>query len=98
MTELDGFLFGALGGFLAEVLGLFKLRHEADNLPAFLETWFYWVITGAMVLSGGVLVWVYLLSDMALSPLVAVNLGASAPLIIGSLVSQTPPIDPGRIG
>jgi len=50
-----------------------------------------------LIVSGGVLVSAYLGSGVAMTPLLAVNIGASAPLILQSLVSQAPAIEPGRI-
>ena len=93
----EGFLYGMFGGFLAELLGLFKLRRQTlASLPEWLKSPFYWLVTGMMIFAGGVLVAVYLKSKIPLNPLLAVNVGASAPLIIGSFVEQTPPISPGR--
>ena len=91
MSYIDGFVFGLIGGLLAELLGLFKLRQQAPNdLPFWIKSPFYWIITALMVLAGGALVVIYKKSNIDLQPIVAVNLGASAPLIIGSLVAQTP--------
>ncbi len=98
MAVFEGFAYGIVGGFLAELLGLFKLRHQAPGrLPRFLKSWFYWLVTLAMACAGGVLVVVYLKSGISLQPILAVNIGASAPLIIGSLVAQSPPTEPGRV-
>jgi hypothetical protein len=93
MSGLEGFLFGLFGAFLSEVLGLFKLRREASlaALP-WLKSKFYWVITVLMILIGGGLAWVYLRSGAQLNPLLAVNIGASAPLILSTLVAQTEPV------
>jgi hypothetical protein len=91
-------LYGLLGGALAEILGLFKLRQQAaGNLPEFLKSAFYWIVTIAMLCAGAGVVFVYLKSGIPLNPLLAVNVGASAPLIIGSLVSQAPNIPPGKV-
>lgn len=91
MNSIDGFVFGMIGGLLAELLGLFKLRQQAPtDLPSWIRSPFYWIVTVLMVLAGGVLVVIYRKSNIDLQPIVAVNLGASAPLIIGSLVAQTP--------
>ena len=49
-------------------------------------------MTGGMVGIGGGLVALYLNSNVSLTPILAVNIGASAPLIIGSLVKQTPAV------
>jgi hypothetical protein len=50
-----------------------------------------------LIVSGGVLVGVYLGSGVAMTPLRAVNIGASAPLILQSFVAQAPAIEPGKI-
>jgi hypothetical protein len=95
---LIGFSYGVLGGFFAELLGLFQLRKQAPgSLPQFLKSWFYWVITLAMILAGGILVVIYLSSDIPVKPILAVNIGASAPLLIGTFVAQTPSISPGKV-
>jgi len=98
MSLIEGFVYGVFGGSLAELLGLFRLRHEAPGaFPVWLQSVFYWIITGLMVLAGGGLVVIYLKSKFTLNALLAVNIGASAPLIIGALVSQVPHASIGRI-
>ena len=88
------FCYGVIGGFLAELFGLWKLRHELrEKLPPYLNSWFYWVMTILMIGSGGLVALIYYKSGVALSPLLAVNVGASAPLIIGSLTSAAPKIN-----
>ena len=44
----------------------------------------------AMVVAGGGLVVAYIESDIALKPILAINVGASAPLIIRTLVAKVP--------
>lgn len=86
------FLYGIFGGLLAELLGLYKLRTQAPvAFPSYLRSGFYWLVTIGMILAAGCLVWIYDKSGLALKPLIAVNIGASAPLIIGSLVQTKPP-------
>jgi hypothetical protein len=86
------FLYGIFGGLLAELLGLYKLRTQAPAaFPSYLRSAFYWVVTIGMILAGGVLVWIYNKSGLDLKPIIAVNIGASAPLILGSLVQTKPP-------
>jgi hypothetical protein len=95
---LTGFSYGVLGGFFAELLGWFQLRKQAPaSLPQYSKFWFYWGITLAMILAGGILVVIYLASDIPLKPILAVNIGASAPLLIGTFVAQTPSISPGKV-
>jgi len=98
MAMSDGFWLGVLGGLLAEVFSLSKLRFlPRDTLPLWIRSAWYWAITLAMILSGGALVAIYVGSGVTMSPLLAVNIGASAPLILQSLVSQAPLIQPGRV-
>ena len=98
MGLLEGFGLGVFGGVLAELLGLFKLRRESpETFPEWMKSVFYWSITVLMILAGGGLVVIYLRSGLSLSALIAVNIGASAPLILGTLVSQTPSASMGRI-
>lgn len=98
MAMSDGFWLGVLGGLFAEIFSLSKLRYlPLDARPLWVRSVWYWAITLAMILSGGALVGIYLGSGVTMTPLLAVNIGASAPLILQSLVSQAPPIDPGRV-
>jgi hypothetical protein len=96
--ELAAFAYGVGGGMAAELLGLFRLRRKAPGqLPLWLKSPFYWLVTIAMMLAGGGLALAYVASHISLSPILAVNVGASAPLILGTLTSQTPDITPGKI-
>ena len=90
----EAFWYGIVGGFLAELFSLWKLRRELKKgLPPYLRSWFYWLMTGLMIGSGGVVALVYVQSGVSLSPLLAVNVGACAPLIIGSLTAASPKIN-----
>ena len=98
MPMSDGFWLGVLGGLLAELFSISRLRYRARNeLPLWITSLWYWIITALLIVSGGALVSVYLASGVAMTPLLVVNIGASAPLILQSLVSQAPAIEPGRI-
>jgi len=98
VSPLEGFLFGVLGGLFGELLSLFKLRHQPVNLlPLWVKSVWYWVVTGLMIVSGGILVVIYIESNVTVAPILAVNLGASAPLIVGTLVAQAPAIPPGDV-
>ena len=93
MLLSEGFWLGVVGGLLAELFSLSKLRYRARReLPLWITSPWYWIITALLIVSGGVLVGIYLRSGITMTPLLAVNIGASAPLILQSLVSQTPTI------
>lgn len=90
-------LWGFLGGLAAETLQWFNLRKELHTgVPAWAKSWGYWVVTIVMAAFGALLVHLYQISGSELSPILAFNVGASAPLILSSVVRQVPPIEPGR--
>ena len=86
---------GVAGGIVAEVLKWYRIREELhDGVPDYAKTGLYWIVTGAMVLVGGLLVFLYQNTDaIELNLILVFNIGASAPLLVGA----TPPIDPGTI-
>jgi len=90
MEFLTGLLYGVLGAFFAELLGHYRLRHLVKGqFPEWISSPYYWIVTTLMMLSGGGLVFIYLASGVPIKPIIAVNIGASAPLIIGRLTAQT---------
>jgi hypothetical protein len=91
-----------LGGLVAELLGLFEIRRTLPGeWPHWLRSKGYWCITAGMVLAGAVVVLAYERSGMKLSALVAMNVGASAPLALRQLTSvvtrQPSPPNPAKI-
>ena len=82
---LEVFATGAFGGALLELLRWWKLR-ESDRLPAYAKSPLYWGVTIAMILAGGGLALLYGFAE-ARSALIVLNLGASAPAIIGALAT-----------
>lgn len=89
---LSGFVavvaVGAIGGGFAELLRWYGLR-ESENLPAYSSSVFYWLVSGLMMLGGGVLAAFYGTENV--SAILVANIGASAPLIIKALAQTTPP-------
>lgn len=94
------FFFGVLGALLSELTIVFNFlinRKKSSELPRWLISPFYWMITCMMSLFGGLLVFVYDMSGIFItSPLLAVNIGASAPLIIQHMMSRLPEIELGK--
>ena len=81
------FWTGCAGGVAAEVLHWWGLR-ESPQLPAYAKSVFYWAVTLAMVLAGGVLAWLYF-GERA-EALVAAHIGLSAPLMLQKLATSVP--------
>lgn len=84
-------VLGIVGGALAELIRWYKLR-ESPNLPTYIRSPLYWTVTIIMILAGGFVAYIY--GEIGpLNALLAVNVGASTPLIISGLV-KTPPAPP----
>ena len=81
------FAVGAVGGALGELLKWYQLR-ESQNLPAYAKSPFYWIVTGLIILAGGVLAVLYKIPNSQL--LLAANVGVTAPLIIKGLANAVP--------
>jgi len=91
------FVVGFLGGFLGDILGLWELRHtDPASLPTYLRSKFYWAMNIVMASIGGGLALLYGFKDV--NALLVVNIGASAPLIIKSLATNAPRLQPPKVG
>lgn len=91
------FTYGFLGGMFFEILGMYRMRKlSPDERPAWLNTQFYWFWTIAMMLVGGFLALAYSF-DVKITPLLGINIGASAPSILGAFAGKAPEISPGKI-
>ena len=87
--------WGFAGGCAAELLQWFRIRKELyRGIPDWAKSWWYWIVTIGMVGMGTLLVSMYGIES---NPILAFNVGASAPLILKSLVEQVPQIDPGHV-
>ena len=80
--ELPLWLWGLLGACGPEVYRWYLVREVP--LPTWAKEVKYWVITVAMIAFGPVLVLMYETSGATLTPVVAFNIGASAPLLISA--------------
>lgn len=102
MSPLETFLWGLFGGFGAEISVVFAHRHRAaKEFPHWLKSWTYYIASLAMVLLGGGIAVAYAKSGTTLNAILAIQIGASAPLIFRKLsetIPETPRLtDPARI-
>ena len=102
MGLLETFLWGLFGGVGAEVSVVFAIRHRAANdFPYWLKSWVYYISSLAMVFFGGGIAVAYASSGTTLNAILAIQIGASAPLIFRKLsetIPETPkPPDPAKI-
>lgn len=102
MLGFETFIWGLLGGIGAELVVYFGMRHElASELPFWMKSVSYWVVVVAMVLFGGIITLAYFRSGTPLNAILALQVGASAPLFlrkIRDIVPETPEnIDPTKV-
>jgi hypothetical protein len=84
------FLYGFIGGALAEIVGWFELRTtKPSDFPAYVRYWYYWFLTFIMCAIGGFLATAYGIVEVKV--MLALNIGASAPLILKGLARALPP-------
>lgn len=86
--------FGALCVKLLELVEIHRIPvHQRPNLKELI----YWVPFLILPMVGGFLAYVYIESGTILSPLLALNVGVTAPLVFRSLAERIPEkvIDPG---
>lgn len=81
------FLLGVVGGALGELLKWYSMR-ESPNLPDYIRSPFYWVVTVLMILAGGGLVLIQGVQPE--NPWLAINVGLTAPLILKGFASVIP--------
>jgi hypothetical protein len=91
-------MIGFFGGLAAELVQWFSIRHSLHGkLPDWSRSPAYWVVTLLMAIAGGALVYVYHRSGTKMSPILALNVGASAPLLLGKIAQQADPGGAGRV-
>jgi hypothetical protein len=95
---LEAVLWGIFGGMLGELLNVYDHRTEdPKNWPAYLRMGSYYAISALMGLCGGGLAAAYQQSGVDISPIVALNVGLTAPLILKTLQREAPALSPGKV-
>ena len=91
MGGLELFGWGVLGGFGAEAAMLFEIRHRLPSeFPHWMKSVAYWVIALVMVLLGGGMAVAHSRSGNSFNALLAIQIGASTPLILRQLTQTVP--------
>lgn len=84
---LPVFLCGIFGAFLGELFKWYRIR-ESKELPEYARSPAYWIVTGLIILSGGVLAILY--GTEQVNAILALNIGITSPLIIQSVARMVP--------
>lgn len=102
MGWLETFLWGIFGGLSAEAAGFFAIRHlNPNDFPYWVKSRVYYIVVFVMALIGGGITVAYARSGTQMSAILAIQIGASTPLIIRKfrdvLTEIPPPPDPSRV-
>ena len=93
-------LFAVFGALAMQLLALIELKNVPIKNRPELKDVFYWLPFLIIPVIGGGLALAYIYPDETLKPLLAINVGVSAPLIFRSMASINPfgntGIDPGE--
>jgi hypothetical protein len=87
-ADILNYVIGFAGGAAAEVLGIYKITRTNTKLPAVMKRTLYWAMSFIMCLMGMLLVFIYTISGVTMIPILAFNIGASAPFILGNLTKH----------
>jgi len=81
MGSIETFMWGFFGGVGAELAVLFSVRQQfPDRFPHWISSGAYYFIAILMAIVGGVIALAYVRSGTSLSAILAIQVGASAPL------------------
>ncbi|AZP12182.1 hypothetical protein [Undibacterium parvum] len=83
-------LFAVFGAFATKFLELAELHKLPKSQRPDLKDWLYWFSFFIMPVLGGGLAFMYVSSDIVLKPVLAVNIGISAPLILRAMAVNNP--------
>ena len=89
MDGTTAFGCGVFGGVTAELLQWYRIRERLSGPTSSASVW-YWVVTGLMILVGGGLATLYVVSSVPLTPILAFNVGLTAPLVLAAASKNIP--------
>jgi hypothetical protein len=96
---MEAVLFAAFGALAVQALSLIEIRNIPKTERPDFKDFFYWLPFIIAPLLGAGLAYAYASPDTALQPLLAINVGVSAPLILRTMANVNPfdtgGIDPG---
>lgn len=91
MLESESFLFAVFGGYAINIISLAELRNiPRSERPDTFSDWIYDIWFFVIPILGGVLAIAYQMSGSNLTPILAINVGVSTPLILKAFAAVTP--------
>lgn len=96
LLENSSVWFAAFGALVMQLLSLIEIKNIPKAERPDFKDFFYWLPFLVAPFVGGGLAFAYIYPADILKPLVALNVGVSAPLILRSMANINP-LDKGRI-
>ena len=94
VTNVGGFMWGAMGGFSFTIGECLLFRKQ---MPGWVASLFYWTVGLGVAAFGGGLVLMHLQSEsVSFSPIVSFHIGTWAPLFLSIFAKHAPHLDPGK--
>ena len=94
MGSIETFLWGFFGGIGAELAVLFGVKQQfPDRFPHWIRSKWYYTVVILMALAGGGIALAYVRSGSPLNAILAIQVGASAPLFFRKardVLAETP--------
>jgi hypothetical protein len=97
MIGWDIAAWGVVGGIGAEVAVIYDIFHQKPSaFPWWYKSGKYYFVASIMLLLGGAIALAHSMSGSSLNPILAIQIGASTPLILRKLrdVASEPPSPP----
>ena len=85
--EVRGFIEGFMGSGSIELVLLIEIYQSEVPMPLHFRKPGFWVVRSLLAILAGILVCAYGIKD---NPILAINVGASAPLILRALGTKPP--------
>lgn len=94
----ENILLPAMGGFAIQLLSLLELAKVPISQRPDLKSLVYWIPYLVNPLLGGLLGFAYFHNEQTINPVLAIHIGASAPITLRMMASSRPPktIEPQR--
>jgi len=90
MTDIQLICIAAAGGFVIQLLNLLELpKLKKEERPNF-HDWVYYIPYLINPILGAFLAFIYLSSNTHLNSILALHIGASAPVLLRTMVSTLP--------
>ncbi len=92
MIDIQLILIAAGGGLALQLLNLLEIPHlEKNDRPDF-KDWVYYIPYFINPIIAAFIAYVYLKANTTLNPVLALHIGASAPVILRTMASTLPKI------